>query len=92
MNERALVTNFAYGTGPYLRTTELALAFNDELEARGHERLRIIVPWVYGEKQRSVMLEEFGTHLRQRRDEIVLDPGLGAELKRIFFRGTECDA
>src|SRR3989344_1749536 len=76
-----IVTNFAYGTGPYLRTTELALAFNDELEKRGEERLGIIVPWVYGEKQKKIMLEEFSPYA----DEIFLDEKLGGILRSIFY-------
>lgn len=79
MPKRFIVTNFAYGTGPYLRTTELALAFNDELEKRGKERLGIIVPLVYGEKQKKIMAEEFA------KDEIVFDKKLGAILKSIFY-------
>ena len=79
--KKYIVTNFAYGTGPYLRTTELALAFNDELERRGQERLGIIVPWVYGEKQRKIMLEEFSLHV----DEIFLDEKLGGMLGSIFY-------
>jgi len=81
MINQYIVTNFAYGTGPYLRTTELALAFNDELEKRGHARMPIIVPWVYGEKQRRIMQEEFGT----REHEILLDEELGLLLKSIFY-------
>lgn len=79
MPKKFIVTNFAYGTGPYLRTTELALAFNDELERRGKERLGIIVPLVYGEKQKRVMAEEFNN------DEIIPDEKLGAILKSIFY-------
>ena len=76
-----LVTNFAYGTGPYLRTTELALDFNKELEKRDKERLGIIVPRVYGDKQNMIMMEEFSPFA----DEIFLDEGLGALLKSIFY-------
>lgn len=81
MSKKYIVTNFAYGTGPYLRTTELALAFNDELERRGKERLGVIVPLVYGEKQKRIMLEEFFSNA----DEIFLDEKLGALLKSIFY-------
>ena len=81
MHKRFIVTNFAYGTGPYLRTTELALAFNDELERRGKERLGILVPQVYGEKQKRIMLEEFS----DRADELFLDETLGKILKSIFY-------
>lgn len=75
------VLNFAYGTGPYLRTTKLALEFNEELSKRGQEKLGIVVPWVYGEKQRKVMIEEFSGNAEQ----IFLDPKLGSILKSIFY-------
>jgi hypothetical protein len=83
-----IVTNFAYGTGPYLHATELAVAFNDELERLGKERARIIVPLVYGERQRAVMQEEFADFLRERPDEILLDETLGAMLREIFYDGS----
>lgn len=87
MADKFAVTNFAYGTGPYLRTTELALAFNDELERRGHERLGIIAPLVYGERQKKIMREEFA----DRADEILLDEKLGALLKSIFYGDNTYD-
>ncbi|MDP3779287.1 MAG: hypothetical protein Q8R30_04570 [bacterium] len=80
-----IVTNFAYGTGPYLRTTDLAIAFNDELEKVGCERMGIIVPWVYGEKQKRVMLEEFAGHEEKYQGEILLDRKLGELLRSIFY-------
>jgi hypothetical protein len=79
------VTNFAYGTGPYLRTTELLIAFNDELEKRGQPRLSFIVPWVYGEKQRRIMLEEFEEHATKHPEEIFLDVKLGELLRSVFY-------
>ena len=82
--EPCIVTNFAYGTGPYLRTTELALAFNDELERRGHKRMKIVVPLVYGERQKQVLAEEFGEH-----PEIIFDETLGALLKSVFYTGEK---
>ncbi len=86
MKGKFLVTNFAYGTGPYLRTTDLAIAFNNELEKVGSRgRLGIIVPWVYGEKQKRVMREEFSGHLKKYPDEILLDAQLGSFLKTIFY-------
>lgn len=89
MGDSILVTNFAYGTGPYLRTTELALAVNRELEKRGKHRMRILVPWVYGERQKQVMLEEFGAHDAVYPGEILLDPKLGAILKSVFYSGRQ---
>ncbi len=80
-----LVTNFAYGTGPFLRTTELALAVNREREAHGLERYGIIVPLVYGEKQKRVMNEEFGAEMSAHPGEIVLDETLGKLLSTVFY-------
>lgn len=79
------VTNFAYGTGPYLRTTELLIAFNDVLEARGRVRIPFIIPLVYGEKQKRIMREEFGAHAEKHPDEVLLDERFGAILKTIFY-------
>lgn len=84
-----IVTNFAYGTGPYLRTTELAIAFNDELEKRGMARMPVIIPHVYGEKQRAIMLEDFGVHAATHPGELLLDAKLGAFLKSIFYTGAK---
>lgn len=80
-----IVTNFAYGTGPYLRTTELALAINERLESQGRERLGVIVPWVYGEKQKRIMLEEFSATDQKYPGEILLCARLGEILKTIFY-------
>ena len=82
---RYAILNFAYGTGPYLRTGELALALNAAREARGYARLGIIVPWVYGEKQRRIMLEEFAQHDVKHPGEILLDATLGGILKQVFY-------
>lgn len=79
------VTNFAYGTGPYLRTTELLIAFNDALEASGKSRIPFIIPLVYGEKQKRIMREEFGAHVEKYPDEILLDERFGTILKTIFY-------
>jgi len=83
--KKFIVTNFAYGTGPYLRTTELTIALNEELERRGQERLGVVIPWVYGEKQRRIMLEEFAEHDKSYPGELLLDADLGSILKEIFY-------
>ncbi|TSC74746.1 MAG: hypothetical protein G01um101444_181 [Parcubacteria group bacterium Gr01-1014_44] len=81
LTDQWVVTNFAYGTGPYLRTTELAIAFNSQLEQKTGKRLKILVPWVYGEKQKKIMLEDFSNYA----DEIFLDEALGKILASIFY-------
>ncbi len=79
------VTNFAYGTGPYLRTTELLIAFNDALELRGKKRISFVVPLVYGDRQKQVMREEFSAHAEKHPEEVLLDAHFGAVLKSIFY-------
>lgn len=79
------VLNFAYGTGPYLRTAELAIAFNDELQRRGRARMAFIVPWLYGAKQKRIMLEEFSSHENEHPAELLLDAELGALLRLVSF-------
>lgn len=80
-----IITNFVYGTGPYLRTTELAIAINSEFEKQEKENMGIIIPLVYGEKQKRIMLEEFIEYDRKNPGMILLDPGLGEILKKIFY-------
>ncbi|MDD4900564.1 MAG: hypothetical protein PHS62_00420 [Patescibacteria group bacterium] len=80
-----IILNFAYGFGPFLRTTELALAVNDLLEEKTGTRFGIIVPWVYGEKQKKIMIEEFGKIIAERSEEILLDETLGGYLKSVFY-------
>jgi hypothetical protein len=72
-----ILTSFAYGTGPYLRTTEWALAVADLLQ----QKHQIIVPLVYGEKQRSIMREALGL----RMNEIILDETYGKLLAPLFY-------
>lgn len=85
LNMRYIITNFAYGTGPYLRTTELALTINEQLGSQGRERFGIIVPWVYGKKQKRIMLEEFSAANQKYPGEILLCARLGEILKTIFY-------
>jgi len=86
--DKLIATNFAYGTGPYLRTVDLAIAFNEELEKAGRARMAILVPWVYAERQKRVMEEAFGPHDRKYPGEILLDAELGALLNSIFYIGN----
>lgn len=76
--------NFAYGYGPFLRTTELALAVSDLLPRQG-EPLGVIVPWAYGQAQKRIMAEEFRERLSERSDVIFLDRTLGQCLQEIFY-------
>lgn len=83
------ILNFVHGHGPFLRTTELALLVNEILEIKGQERLGIIVPWVYGEKQKKIMEEQFNKILNEHQDEIILDKNLGAYIGELFYSGEQ---
>jgi len=78
-----IITNFAYGTGPYIRITELAFAVNDYLDKEGHEPLQIILPHVYGDKQRRILVEEFGDRVKP--EEVILDSDLGSLFRQTFY-------
>lgn len=86
------VLNFAYGTGPYLMATRLGIAFNDALEKAGQPRMGIIVPWVYGQKQKEIMAEDFSAHEAKYPGEIMLDAGLGAILEKVFYGNESYEA
>lgn len=88
-NKRYIVLNFVYGFGPFTKTTELAVKINDLLEKEGRARMRIIVPWVYGEDQKRILEEEFGVVIREHSEEILLDKKLGEILNSIFYAGEE---
>ncbi len=86
---RYILLNFLHGNGPYLRTLELALAVNDELEARGKERMHIIVPLIYGSHQQAIMEENFKGTIEKSPNEILLSEELGRLLKPIFYTGEK---
>ncbi|MBU1131459.1 hypothetical protein KJ840_04970 [Patescibacteria group bacterium] len=83
--KKYIIVNFAYGYGPFLRTTELALAVNDLLEKQIGQRFGIIVPWVYGDRQSQIMHEEFAEIIKKYPNEIFLDKKLGSYLESIFY-------
>src|SRR3989344_1922906 len=87
--EKFIVTNFAYGTGPFVMTTKLAAAFNDELEKAGQPRMGIIVPWVYGDKQKKITAEEFSDHEERHPGELILDQKLGDIVGKIFYGNSD---
>lgn len=82
--KKYVVVNFAYGSGPYLRATSVALALNMLREKAGKEISPIIVPLTYGERQKKVMVDEFGAEPFKSRA-IIFDRFLGTILRAIFF-------
>jgi hypothetical protein len=70
---RYILTNFTHGYGPFIRTTECALAVARVIERITGERQTVVVPWVYGEAQRRILREEWP----DAHDKVVLDAALG---------------
>ena len=73
-----IVLNCGYGNGPYLRSAEIALATANALNGDW----KIIVPLLYGEKQRRIMHEEFGDEPR-----FIWDEEFGQLHRSVFFSG-----
>ena len=82
---RYIILNYAYGFGPPLRTTELALSVGNELKKKTGEDFRIIIPLIYGEDQKRVMKEAFAEIIKQKPDILLLDKTLGNHLKSVFY-------
>lgn len=85
MKKKYIILNFSHGNGPPLRTAEVAIAINDELESRGHDRMGIIVPWVYRIRQKTIFEENFGELLKRHPDEFVFDKNFEPLLRDLLF-------
>ena len=72
-----IITTFAHGNGPYSRTIDLALAVNQRLK----EKMPIVVPLVYGDRQKKIIKEEHGES-----DLILFDEFYGKILYELFFK------
>jgi len=79
-------TTFAHGNGPFLRIVDLGLAINQELELRNREKMNIIVPLVYGDRQKRIMKEDFEDVIRKNPDLILFDELHGQILNELFFK------
>lgn len=87
VTQRYIITNFLHGNSPYLRTTELALAVSDLMKKEHGEKLGVIVPLVYGDKQKTIMLENFEKTIRKNPGKILFDVTLGNYLRPLFYSG-----
>jgi len=84
-------TTFAYGNGPFSRIVDWAIAINDEIENRGMQRLPIVVPLVYPEKQERIIKEDISSNtsydsLQKHSAEIWFDKAQGKILARLMFK------
>lgn len=70
-----------HGNEPYLISASISTRINDILAANGLRRTSIVLPSLYGERMRKIMLEEFPEHP----DEIYISEELGTILKQTEF-------
>ena len=78
-------TTFAHGNGPYSRNVDLSLAVNEEFRKRRMNTLPIVVPLVYGDRQKRIMLEDFGDIIKKNPELILLDEFHGEVLRGLLF-------
>nr|QBM01212.1 hypothetical protein [uncultured archaeon] len=81
-----IATTFAHGNGPYSRIIDLGLAINREFSERRLPKMRVLVPLVYGERQRRIILEQFEQVAEEEPDRLLLDETYGKLLGEIFFK------
>ncbi len=82
-----ILANFNYGNGPFIKTLHLGLQINKERVQRGFEEIPIIVPLVYGNKQLSIMSEEFDKEIKKNPSIFLIDKFIGGLLEDIFYKG-----
>ncbi len=76
-----IFVNPAHGNEPYLLGIDIALEISDQLEKRGLTRPSVLVPLLYGQRQRNIIRDEFG----ERADQVLLDEAAGTILQPILF-------
>ncbi len=86
MNELNFFINIAHGNEPYVLGTNIALAVKDLLKAEGREA-RIIVPLIYGERQKRI-IKETAVDISN----IEYDEESGGLLDKIRLSGANFDA
>ena len=82
-----IFTNFGSGNGPYLRTIDMGIELINIFKDKLDEEISVLVPWVYGERQKLIILEEFGNFIKENPNLIILDKYLGQQFKKILYNG-----
>lgn len=78
INDPIIICNPGFGNAPYLQAIAVAL----EVQKHANPDATIVVPHIYGEKQKRIIDEEFGDT-----DTIILDEQLGNIYKDILYSG-----
>lgn len=76
-----IIVNPAHGNEPYILGTAIARQVSEELARKGLKKARILVPLMYGERQKQILLEEN----QDDPSDILLDEEYGRILSNIFF-------
>lgn len=82
-----IFTNNGAGNGPYIRTIDMGFELIQLLKENLDEDIAILVPWVYGERQKRIIIEEFGMYLEANPNLILLDKNLGQQIRKVLFDG-----
>lgn len=86
-----LLTNFGCGNGPFLRAVDLAMAVRERLLTRlgNQDEIRVLIPYAYGEKMRTLLGEDYADALGANPSLFVFDEALGLLLKRLLYDGRD---
>ena len=80
-NTPIILVNPAHGNEPYILGTAIARGVSERLARQGLGRARVVVPLMYGDRQKRILLEESGEDAQL----IGLDERFGQILKDITF-------
>jgi hypothetical protein len=82
---KCIYTNFAHGFGPFTATTGIALDVGKKL-GNNHQ---VIVPLVYGDKQRRIIGEDYSEILEENPEAVLFDVNGGKLLDELFYKGDD---
>ncbi len=86
-----IFTNFGAGNGPFIRTIDMGIELINLLEEKLNEKISILVPWVYGKRQKRIIYEEYGELLKLHPNKILLDENLGQLFRKVLYDGRHYD-
>ena len=92
MEEEFIVLNINGGNAPYLRSLDLAFAMNRKRVNEGLFPFGIIVPLIYGNKQKEIIKDEFKDIDPEELSHVYFDEIYGGLLEKILFDGSDYSA
>lgn len=88
MKTKYVFTHFGYGTGPFVRTLDMALTLRKKLKPLNID-LRVLMPLAYGDKQKRIITEDYGNFMKANPEVVLLDEKLGNEMKKVLYDGED---